>query len=118
MVRLHVAVHVSGGPGGGADAVGVKAGVKLTQVFHIELVDLGIKPVNFLFLIHIVQRLWPVVVQPGQLRGIHERGNGHGVRGVRVVFLSQVRDIPAEALEALHDPVSGVTFYKVIIPHD
>ena len=35
-----------------------------------------------------------------------------------MVFLGQVRDIPAEAVEALHDPVSGVALHQVIIPHD
>ena len=118
VVRLHIAVQVGGGPGGGADAIGVEARVKLARIFAIQFMDLGVKPVNFLLFVYIIWGFWPVVVQPGELRGVHECGNGHGVGGVGMVFLGQVRDIPAEAVEALHDPVSGVALHQVIIPHD
>ena len=118
VVRLHVAEQVGGGPGGGADAVGMEARVKLARVFHIQLVDLGVKPVYFFLFVDIVWWLRAVIIQPGNLRGVHECGYGHSVRGVRVAFLGQVGDIPAEAVEALHDPVSGVTLHKIIISHD
>ena len=47
VVRGHVAVHVGGGPGGGANAIGVKARIEFTGIFYVKFMNLGIQPVNF-----------------------------------------------------------------------
>ena len=108
MVVNLVTIPVFGSPGGGTNSIGVKPWVEGARVLDIQLVNLHIQPVNLLLLIHVVGWLRPVVVEPSQLWGVHQRGYSHGVGDIRVVLLGKIKHQVGEAPQAVQHPVPGV----------
>ena len=77
---MELSIPVIPVPGHLPDTVGVEPRIDKHIIHSIENLDLVIEPVNFFLLIYIL-RIWnpAVVTEPGQLRRVHEGGDGYGV---------------------------------------
>ena len=100
-----------------SSAMLVDAKVEFHAMLVVHQVYLVIYPINFLFLVKIVNRLGAIIPEPCQLWRVKHGADGDGVGGI--ILISELKDILAKGFDCLDNHFSPMIPYKVVVScHD